>query len=61
MRLYGLGSGRGVAVHAPGTTPDMDTPLPLWRQRREVQAIIDEQNAKHGTGSLYVISYEVRS
>jgi hypothetical protein len=64
--FYGLGS-RGVAVHAPDTDGqihrDIDPfePLPLWRRREDVQAIIDARNAARGRGNLHVIAYEVRS
>lgn len=52
MKLYGLGR-RGIAISPPDT--DWDAPVPLFRERDVVEAIIKES----GTGAWHVIEYEV--
>lgn len=59
--LYGLGGARGVAMRPPAEDylEEAWSPIPLFRSRDEVQAIIDARNAERGVGSLHVIEYEV--
>jgi hypothetical protein len=61
MKLYGLGFA-GVAIRPPFDSYDTDDPVPLWKRRSQVEAIIrkGQQSRAWKVEKWHVIEYEVR-